>query len=244
MNGPAATAVAGRESCWRQLGVFGDGSCGELETYVHCRNCPRFAAAARSLLARMDPAPATVAARGESQAAAAERAADLGVLVFRLAGMVLGIDAGFAAELAVDQRARRIAHRSGRLLEGLVNIRGELHLCIALDRMLGLERNGADEHHGTPRLVVVRDGSADPWVFRADAVLGVERYARSGLTPPPPAAPAAIAPFMRGMIERSVRAQEPVSARRASARVVEDWPSRLLLLDGRALLAGLENAVY
>ena len=38
------------DDCWNRIGVYGDRSCPELSTFVHCRNCPVFAAAARSLL--------------------------------------------------------------------------------------------------------------------------------------------------------------------------------------------------
>ncbi len=41
--------------CWNRIGVNGDRSCPELTSFVHCRNCPVFAAAARSFFDR--PAP-------------------------------------------------------------------------------------------------------------------------------------------------------------------------------------------
>ena len=41
--------------CWHRIGVSGDRSCPELSTFVHCRNCPVFAAAARVFFDR--PAP-------------------------------------------------------------------------------------------------------------------------------------------------------------------------------------------
>ena len=45
----------GDGDCWNQIGVSGDRSCPELETFIHCRNCPVFAAAARTFFDR--PAP-------------------------------------------------------------------------------------------------------------------------------------------------------------------------------------------
>ena len=45
-----ATATAGTS-----IGVSGDRSCPELKTFIHCRNCPVFAAAARTFFDR--PAP-------------------------------------------------------------------------------------------------------------------------------------------------------------------------------------------
>src|SRR5215831_8786654 len=52
-NGPAPFIHG--EGCWHRIGVSGDRSCPELSTFVHCRNCPVFAAAARAFFDR--PAP-------------------------------------------------------------------------------------------------------------------------------------------------------------------------------------------
>lgn len=235
MTGTRPAQPAG--ACWRQIGVFGDGSCAELTAYVHCRNCPRFAAAARGLLARASALPAQAgiaAAEGSGPRAGRE-----GMLVFRLAGLLFALSTSVAAELAPDQRARRIAHRSGRLLEGLVNLRGALHLCVALDRLLGLTRTTGPDPGISPRLVLVRDHLGASWAFRADAVLGVERFDVAAISAPPPAAPPALAPFVRGIASLAARATR-LGARRADA----GWQGRVVILDGTALLAGLENAVY
>ena len=41
--------------CWRTIGITGDKSCPELATYIHCRNCPVLAEAARTFFARRLP---------------------------------------------------------------------------------------------------------------------------------------------------------------------------------------------
>src|SRR5690242_21691451 len=52
--GPGDGPAAGGD-CWNRIGVAGDRSCPELTAFIHCRNCPAFAAAARSFFDR--PAP-------------------------------------------------------------------------------------------------------------------------------------------------------------------------------------------
>src|SRR4029077_20883676 len=47
--------VPGEGDCWNHIGVSGDRTCPELNTFIHCRNCPVFAAAARTFFDR--PAP-------------------------------------------------------------------------------------------------------------------------------------------------------------------------------------------
>lgn len=41
--------------CWNDIGVSGDSSCIELETVIHCRNCPIYRGAGRTLLQRNAP---------------------------------------------------------------------------------------------------------------------------------------------------------------------------------------------
>ena len=50
---PSLPIAAG--DCWNRIGTAGDRSCPELETHIHCRNCPVFASAARTFFDR--PAP-------------------------------------------------------------------------------------------------------------------------------------------------------------------------------------------
>ena len=46
--------------CWRVIGVTGDRSCPELERFIHCRNCPVLAEAARAELVIHEYAPARI----------------------------------------------------------------------------------------------------------------------------------------------------------------------------------------
>ena len=45
----------GDDDCWSHIGVSGDRTCPELSSFIHCRNCPVFATAARTFFDR--PAP-------------------------------------------------------------------------------------------------------------------------------------------------------------------------------------------
>src|SRR5271170_8084723 len=47
--------LPGQGDCWNKIGVSGDQSCPELKSFIHCRNCHVFAAAARTFFDR--PAP-------------------------------------------------------------------------------------------------------------------------------------------------------------------------------------------
>mgnify|MGYP003341567435 CR=1 FL=1 len=82
---PSGDVVAPMEHCWRRIGIDGDRSCPELTSFIHCRNCPVVAAAARLFFDRRAPA-GYLEAWGEVLAhreAAVETDAT-SVLVFRL----------------------------------------------------------------------------------------------------------------------------------------------------------------
>src|SRR3954454_6216435 len=48
-------AVENHDACWQNIGVYGEGSCRELQKFVHCRNCPVYSHAALRLLERPLP---------------------------------------------------------------------------------------------------------------------------------------------------------------------------------------------
>jgi chemotaxis-related protein WspD len=171
-------------SCWNAIGVHGDHSCPELVTAVHCRNCPVFADAARSFLDR--PAPEGYLADWTRELDAAcideeDRAAREGttVVIFRLGGEWLAVRAAVVVEVTPVRPVHRIPHRGDGVIDGLVSLHGQLHLCAALGGLLGAEPNshgggGGSGPGGPARMIVVRRES-ESWVFRADEVLEVPR---------------------------------------------------------------------
>ena len=55
VNTDSSPAPADVQACWSQIGVFGDSSCADLRTYIHCHNCPVHSAAGLKLLNRALP---------------------------------------------------------------------------------------------------------------------------------------------------------------------------------------------
>lgn len=179
--------------CWRRIGVHGDRSCVELVVHVHCRNCPWYARGARELLSR--PELSVVDAAMDPPRPPALGRVPGSVLVFRLGSEWYALHTASVREIADARPVCRIAHRVGRLLEGMVNIRGELQLCVALDRLLGSTRAGS----GTARLVFAEvDGQG--FCFHADQVRGVERLAELTVEAPPAAAPPALQQVVRQLL--------------------------------------------
>lgn len=178
--------------CWNRIGVWGDRTCPELPPAVHCRNCPVFAEASRRFLDT--PSPDTYLAEWTARLAdpIEEATTDAqSVLIFRLGEEWLALRVQVLVEVTNPRPIHRIPHRAG-LLAGLVNIRGELHLCVHLAQLLGipLQDAGASNNGAAPgpsagaRLMVVR-GEGDPWVFPVDEVAQVYRFSAATLTDAP-----------------------------------------------------------
>ncbi len=185
----APRVAAPMPECWRIVGVTGDRSCPELATFVHCRNCPVLAEAARTFFDR--PAPEGYLEEWRTILEEPAAPADPGttsVLVFRLGREWFALPATALVEVAPVRPLHRIPHRAGGGLAGLVNIRGQLQLCVSLHALLGLAGGAATAdpaaaatHGATARMLVVeRAGEAgtERWVVGADEVAGVHRLAR------------------------------------------------------------------
>ena len=180
-TGLSRHVVAPMENCWRHVGVSGDRSCPELATFIHCRNCPVLTSAARRFFDRPAPAGYLDAWREILEQPEVARDADArSVLVFRLRDEWLALPTAVLAEVTSPRQVHRVPHRSGVELAGIVNIRGQLQVCVRLEGLLGLPAPAESIHvaPSTARLLVVeRAGDRGPerWVFRVDEVAGVHR---------------------------------------------------------------------
>ena len=195
MSAPLPVIEVPMEDCWRRIGVSGDRSCPELETFIHCRNCPVMAEAARAFFDR--EAPEGYLESWSRILEEPEVAIDpdaTSVLVFRLDREWLSLPATALIEVTPLRPLHRVPHRTAGVLQGLVNVRGQLQLCVSLHGLLGLEGRPSFEPTTTATddgaltsparlLVVERIGSQgdERWVFGVDEVAGVQRVLRSSL---------------------------------------------------------------
>lgn len=192
------------EGCWRTIGVSGNRSCPELTRLVHCRNCPVFTAAGRQLLER--PAPdGYVAGWTRFLAGAKLRQAErsVAVLVFRLGSEWLCLDAKDAVEVAELRAVRSVPHRPGPVFMGIVNLRGQLQLCVSLHGLLRVEPR-RDEVSARRRLVVIQRDTA-VWAFPADEIEGLQRFAPTELGPVPVTVASQLSNLARGVLSHGDR---------------------------------------
>lgn len=190
---PDQPVAAPMPECWRIIGVGGDRSCPELEAFIHCRNCPVLAEAARTFFDRGAPEGYLDSWRAilEEPAEPAEAGAT-SVLVFRLAQEWVSLPTSALVEVTPQRRLHGVPHRSASALAGIVNIRGQLQLCVSLHAVLGLPggpKAGPPDADGAgARLVVLErdaEGAVERWVVGVDEVAGVHRLRQADLRPVP-----------------------------------------------------------
>jgi chemotaxis-related protein WspD len=191
------------DQCWNRIGVRGDRSCPELLIYTQCNNCPVFAAAGRRFLDAPSPGgyldewTTRLAARDDTR-----EGDESSVLVFRLGDEWLALPVAVLVEVTRPRPVHRVPHRGG-LLAGMANIRGELHLCVRFDLLLGVVPV-ADPDPELRRLVVIRRESEE-WVFAADEVDQVHRVLLPDLTTAAPTLARAHVKLTRGVFRHAGR---------------------------------------
>lgn len=173
------SALGPVHDCWNTIGVAGNGSCRELVRHIHCRNCPVHSAAAVQLLDR----PLSPEYRREwTEHFAREKTlttpARVSVVIFRIGLEWLSLRTQVFQEIAERRAMHSLPHRRRGIVIGLVNVRGELLICAALDRLLGLE-SAVPAPRFRSRTVfdrlLVSDWKGNRFAFPVDEVQGVHR---------------------------------------------------------------------
>ena len=167
--------------------MTGDGSCPELKTHIHCRNCPVYAAAGARLLDRALAADYRHAwAAHFARPKAAVAAGTFSVVLFRIGAEWLSLPTPAFQEVAELRRIHSIPHRRKGTLLGLVNVRGELLLCVSLARVLGqAPAPSPGNGHATYERLLVTAWESQRLVFPVDEVHGVLRFEADQLREPP-----------------------------------------------------------
>lgn len=186
----AEIGIMGFDDCWNRIGVRGDSSCERLADYVRCLNCPVFETAAAHLLDRPiprvdlsqhdvgEPTPVQQGVAGTSES----------FLVFRIGNEWLALPTPIFKRIVQTRPVHTLPHRQHRAVLGVVNVQGELLVCLSLAHLLGFEPDAQarDERarHDMPRLLVV-SREEEHAVFPVDQVDGVHRLASASFCAPP-----------------------------------------------------------
>ena len=206
--------------CWNEKGVRGDRSCDLLAQHGHCRNCPTLSTVAARLLDREavpDPVPGPAAT--DRQARDAKVASDQSALVFRLGSEWFAIATRSLDEVTEWRPVHRIPHARSPALLGLANIRGQLVVCVALDRLLGIDHRPWTELRDS-RFLVLRTAPGRLAV-PVDEVQHTHDYHMSELTAPPANVSRSASSYTSGLLSWRDRSIARLDDARLIAALVE-----------------------
>jgi chemotaxis-related protein WspD len=99
-------------------------------------------------------------------------------VLFRIGNNWFALPALFVREVVELRKIHKIPHRSNDSLLGLVNIRGTLHPCVHLQKLLKLESAESRDTRRTriySRMVVV-EKETKQWAFAVDEILSLHRF--------------------------------------------------------------------
>lgn len=196
-------SLAEVDDCWNRIGSRGDKRCERLPEYVHCRNCPVYAGAAKRILDRLPPqidTPVDGAAR-KVQARLSS------LLVFRLQGEWLGLPTKALDEVAGTRAILSLPHRRDPAVLGVTNVRGTLTVCVSLGRLLGLDGAAVDngrERPATARMLIF-GGAGRAVVLPVDEVEGIHSVDLDALEALPATLEGASLKYSRGVIRCGAR---------------------------------------
>ena len=167
-------------NCWKTTGVWGQEKprCPKLTQVIHCRNCEVFTQAGRNLLERDLPVESTQEwTRVLAAKKAEESTGTLAIVIFRLAREWLALPAAIFAEVIPLAPTHTIPQRHNPVLLGIVNVHGEIQLCVSLQALLGIETDPEPtrNHRRIYQRMIVINRADERWVFPVNEVDGIHR---------------------------------------------------------------------
>ena len=138
-----------------------------------------------------------------AQVAAAKSVVEAGtksVLIFRLGTELLALPTGLFQEVGEQSILRSLPRHRGGILNGVVNVRGELLLCVSLEALLRLGTPAfADKGNSLGRLLICNP-SGGRLAFPVSEVYGVHRYCPGDLRDAPATLARAAGIYITGVL--------------------------------------------
>lgn len=199
------------DDCWNRIGVWSreESRCPELERYVHCRNCPTFARAGRHVLESRVADDymrewADIYAQNKQTRAIDNRS----VVIFRIGDEWFALPTKKIREISELREIHTIPHTLSKgstcVLRGLVNVDGELKLCVSLGNLLALDKGTLTNNRviniSHQRMIVASYEGGD-FVFPVSEVTGTYRFHEDEMRAAPATIGQAKGTYTEGMVE-------------------------------------------
>ncbi|MCW9014460.1 MAG: chemotaxis protein CheW [Gammaproteobacteria bacterium] len=193
--------------CWNKTGVWGTEipRCIELEKYIHCSNCPVYSEAGRKLLERELLETDYLEDWTKNLSLPREEIDSnlVSILVFRLGDEWFALPSQLIREITHCDKHHSLPHRKSPVLRGLVNVRGELLLCVSLGYLFKLHRGEKtydDKQTPVHERYIVINKEDETYTFPASEVKSILRYDPDDLQKNPSTLNKASVSYVKGVI--------------------------------------------
>lgn len=201
-------AEPGIIDCWNTIGVWShvETRCEKLQKVIHCRNCDVYSAAGRSMLEHQLPQNYEEDwARLFSKEKHKKVVGIKSVTIFRLGNEWMALSTNSIQEITDVHSVHSIPHLKTPVIRGLVNLRGQLRICVSLGRLLDISK--AEKYSGKEtreriyeRMIAVTNNDFQ-YVFLVSEVSGTFNYHPEELKLPPATLSQAAGTFTRGILQ-------------------------------------------
>ncbi len=194
------------DDCWNRIGVWAKGNreCPKLKQVGHCLNCEVFSSAGRQLLECEAPPGYleqwTEFCSGQQKDKNTQAGS---IILFRIGDEWLGLETRILDEVMSIRNVHSVPHRKSTILKGLVNVRGELQLCVSIGRLLNITRGeitGANIVKGVYERMVVASYHGVKFVFPVSEMRGVYRFDLGEMREVPVTAMNCSVNYLKGML--------------------------------------------
>lgn len=121
------------------------------------------------------------------------------ILLFKIGNECLALKTSVVKEVIGMRLIRVIPHLTDGILNGIINLRGQLALCIALEKVLQIDTPSIDNSNNTSKMISIGLNDSN-WVFIADEVFGIHLIYEGDITNTPVTVAKSTANYLKGII--------------------------------------------
>ncbi len=193
-------------SCWLEIGVWGNGSCELLQQNIHCANCTKFEEAGTFLFDREAPEGYLdewneILSKGKN----INYYTDNSYLFFRVGNEWFAIQIRNVTYITELRTIHSLPGKTTTLIKGITNIRGELKIVVDIKSVLNIDQNESYSLDLTKKVykrMCVLSIEKDVWVFEVDEIMGIKKIQNESISPVPATIKKSSANYLMGILRK------------------------------------------
>lgn len=197
------------KECWLTIGVWGNEQprCPQLDTVIHCRNCPVFSSAGRDLLNRNIPSEYIQEWTDQLSKTVEEDTKDnfRSAIIFRLGDEWFALSTELIDEVSEMKSVHRLPNTRNGVVKGVVSLRGEIKIWFSIGGLLGIKKyEDWSIEKGQPlrieRLIIMSKDNEE-FVFPVSEIIGTRKIPSGELKGVPSTISKNISSYLIGMYD-------------------------------------------